>query len=147
MPINESTVMKARLAEWISENVTVMNEKKRENVMHTFSFIELLNRGRHSALWKWRPPHQNAMHFWEKTGLLAILDVNELASLVPKAFADTSRFFTDYNTIDDSVLANEQMRRMTPDISHDFSCAIITRESRNRIHNYQRSKQSGRSGK
>jgi hypothetical protein len=23
--------------------------------IHTFSFIELLNRGRHSALWKWRP--------------------------------------------------------------------------------------------
>jgi hypothetical protein len=23
--------------------------------IHSFSFIELLNRGRHSALWKWRP--------------------------------------------------------------------------------------------
>jgi hypothetical protein len=26
-----------------------------ESYIHTFSFIELLNRGRHSALWKWRP--------------------------------------------------------------------------------------------
>ena len=27
--------------------------------IHTFSFIELLNRGRHSALWKWRPPRHD----------------------------------------------------------------------------------------
>ena len=30
---------------------------------HTFSFIELLNRGRHSALWKWRPPRHDGRRF------------------------------------------------------------------------------------
>ena len=48
LPINESAVMKEHLAAWISEGVTIMNEKKREKVVHC----------------------------WEKTGLLAILDVN-----------------------------------------------------------------------
>ncbi len=33
MPINESAIMKAHLAEWISESVTVMNEKNQEKVM------------------------------------------------------------------------------------------------------------------
>ena len=63
LPINESAVMKAHLAEWISESVAVMNEKKQVKVVHC----------------------------WEKTGLLAIWDVNERAALVPKAFADVSR--------------------------------------------------------
>ena len=31
-----------------------VNSRSVQNI-HTFSFIELLNRGRHSALWKWRP--------------------------------------------------------------------------------------------
>ena len=31
--------------------------------IHTFSFIELLNRGRHSALWKWRPPRHDGRRF------------------------------------------------------------------------------------
>ncbi len=45
LPINESAVMmKAHLAEWISEGVAIMKEKKRQKVVHC----------------------------WEKTGLLAI---------------------------------------------------------------------------
>ena len=35
----------------------------RESYIHTFSFIELLNRGRHSALWKWRPPRHDGRRF------------------------------------------------------------------------------------
>ena len=34
LPINESAVMNEHLAEWISEGVTIMNEKNRENVVH-----------------------------------------------------------------------------------------------------------------
>ena len=100
LPINESAVMKAHLAEWISESVTVMNEKKQEKVMHCWEL--------------------------EKTGLLAIWDVNEQATLVPKAFADTSRLFPGNNNNDDSGLANEEDDN-APELSHDFSCAIVTR--------------------
>ena len=60
-----SAVMKARLAEWISEGVTIMNEKKREKVVHC----------------------------WEKTGLLAIWDINKRSVLAPQAFAQTARLF------------------------------------------------------
>jgi hypothetical protein len=53
LPINESAVMKAHLAEWLSESLslTTMNDKKREKVVHC----------------------------WKKTGLIAIWDVNEQA--------------------------------------------------------------------
>ncbi len=34
LPINESAVMKAHLAEWLSESVTTMNDKKTEKVVH-----------------------------------------------------------------------------------------------------------------
>lgn len=98
LPINESAVMKAHLAEWISKSVTVMNEKKREKVVHC----------------------------WEKTGLLAIWDVNERATMLPKAFADTSRLFPGNNHMDVRGLANEEDDN-EPELSNDFSCPIITR--------------------
>ena len=66
------------MAEWISESVNVMNDKKREKVVHC----------------------------WGKTGLLAIWDVNERAALVPKAFAETSRLFPS-SDIDNSGAVNE----------------------------------------
>jgi hypothetical protein len=49
MPINESAIMKAHLAEWIRERVTIMNKINRKKVVLC----------------------------WEKTGLLAIWDANE----------------------------------------------------------------------
>ena len=65
LPINESTVMKAHLAKWISEAVIKMNNKKSESVVHC----------------------------WEKTGLLAIWNVDERAHMAPKAFAEVARLF------------------------------------------------------
>ena len=58
LPINESKIMKAHLAEWISESAIIMKDKKRENVVHC----------------------------WEKTGILSIWNVDEWARLAPRAF-------------------------------------------------------------
>ena len=80
LPINESAVMKAHLAEWISESVIVMNDKKRENIVHC----------------------------WGKTGLLAIWDVNERAGLAPKAFAEVTRLFPGHEKDDTSGAVNDQ---------------------------------------
>ncbi len=83
-PINESAVIKAHLAAWISEGVLSMNEKKREKVVHC----------------------------WEKTGLQAIRDVNERAVLAPQAFAQTASLFSGHNHDDNSCVpvANEVIR-------------------------------------
>ncbi len=78
LPVNESAVMKAHLAEWISEGVTIMNKKRREKVVHC----------------------------WEKTGLLAIWDVNELAVLVPQDFIKVHVSFPA-NDADNSGVGNE----------------------------------------
>ncbi len=67
---------------------------------------------------------KKVMHSWQKTGLLAVWDVNAQATLVPKAFADTSRLFPGNNNYDDSGLANEEDDN-APELSHDFSCAIV----------------------
>jgi hypothetical protein len=95
LAISESAVTKAHLAKWISESVNFMNEKKQEKVVHC-----------------WGKTGQ-------KSGFLAIWDVNEQTTLVPKAFADTSRLFPGSNNIDDSGFANERMtmRLSSPMIS------------------------------
>jgi len=67
------------------------------------------------------------VHCWGKTGLLAIWDVDEQATLVPEASANTSRLFPGNTNIDDSGLSNEEDDN-APELSHDFSCAIITLE-------------------
>jgi hypothetical protein len=64
--------MKAHLAECISEGVTIMKEMKREKVVH----------------------------YWEKTGLLAIWDVNERPVLAPQAFSHTARLFPGHKNDD-----------------------------------------------
>ena len=97
LPINESAVMKAHLAEWISEAVTVMNEKKREKVVHC----------------------------WGKTGLLAIWDISERATLAPQAFAEAARLFPGRDNVDDSGVAN-QVDDSAPEQSSDFSSAVVT---------------------
>ena len=79
LPINESAVMKAHLAEWISEAVIVMNEKKRESIVHC----------------------------WEKTGILAVWNVNERASLSRNAFAETARLFPGHVNDDNSGEVND----------------------------------------
>ena len=94
LPINESAVKKAHLAEWISEGITIMNEKKRDKVVHC----------------------------WGKTGLLAIWDVNERAVLAPEAFSQTARLFPGHNNDDNSGLGNE-VDDSAPEKSADFSSA------------------------
>ena len=98
LPINESAVMKAHLAEWISESMTTMNDKKKEKVVHC----------------------------WKKTGLIAIWDVNERAILVPKAFAETARLFPGHDNVDNSGVANEEDDK-SPEQSVDFSSAMDTK--------------------
>jgi hypothetical protein len=79
LPINETVVMKAKLAEWISESVKVMNEKKQEKVKHC----------------------------WNKTGILAIWDVHERSMLTPQAFQEVARLFPSHDIADTSGVANE----------------------------------------
>ncbi len=97
LPINESAVMKAHLEAWISKGVTIMNEKKREKVVHC----------------------------WEKTGLLAIWDVNERAVLAPQAFSQTARLFPGHNNDDNSGVSNE-VDDSAPEKSADFSSSTTT---------------------
>lgn len=98
LPINESAVMKAHLAEWISKGVTIMNEKKREKVVHC----------------------------WEKTGLLAIWDVNERAVLVPRALSQTARLFPGHAYDHDNSGVGNDVDDSAPEKSSDFSSATTT---------------------
>jgi hypothetical protein len=42
---------------------TVLLEQNKLLGIHSFSFIELINRGSHFALWKWRPPRRDGRRF------------------------------------------------------------------------------------
>ncbi len=82
LPINESAVMKALLAEWISKSVSVMNDSDSDKKL------------------------ENVVHCWGKTGLLPIWDVMERAGLAPKALAETSRLFPSRNNVVNSSAVN-----------------------------------------
>ena len=101
LPINESAVMKAHWADWLSESLslTTMNDKKREKVVHC----------------------------WKKTGLIAFWDVNERAILTRKAFAATARLFPGHDNVDNSGVVNEEDDK-EPEQSVDFSSAVDTQK-------------------
>ncbi len=91
--------MKAHLAEWISKGVTIMNEKKREKVVHC----------------------------WEKTGLLAIWDVNERAVLTPQGFSQTAHLFPGHHNDDNSGVGNEVDDSAPKLLLQDLLCfALVT---------------------
>ena len=79
LPINETAVMKAKLAEWISESVVIMNERKRVKVEHC----------------------------WRKTGLLDIWDVEKRSFLMTTAVSEISRLFPNSQHVDQSGVSNE----------------------------------------
>ena len=95
LPINESTVMKAHLAEWIREAVIKMNDKKSQSVVHC----------------------------WEKTGLLAIWNVDERACMAPNPFAEVARLFPGHEKDDTSGAVNDIDIQEQFD---DFSCRVAT---------------------
>ena len=65
LPINETTFMKAKLAEWISQSVQDMNEKMRSKDEHC----------------------------WRKTGILDAWDIAKRPDLMIKAAEDVRRLF------------------------------------------------------
>ncbi len=81
---------------------------------------------------------EKVVNCWGKTRLLAIWDVDELASLVPKAFADVS--FQDTITL---MLVAWLMRRMRMRLSYPVISAVqlshvIYGEYGNKGHNTQK---------
>jgi len=87
--------MKAHLAEWISEAVIKMNDKKSESVVHC----------------------------WEKTGLLAIWNVNERACMAPNPFAEVAGLFPGHEKDDTSGAVNDIDIQEQFD---DFSCRVAS---------------------
>jgi hypothetical protein len=65
------------------------------------------------------------VHCWEKTGLLAIWDVNERSVLAPQAFSQTERLFPGHGNDDNSGVGSE-VDDSAPEKSADFSSATIT---------------------
>ena len=79
LPINETPFMKAKLAEWISQSVEDMNEKKKSKVEHC----------------------------WRKTGLLAAWDAEQLPELMRKAALELKRLFPNSEDEDHSGHRND----------------------------------------
>ena len=108
MPINETTVMKAKLAEWINCAVDEMNTKKREKPVHC----------------------------WSKTYFLDIWDVEKRPFLFEKAQSERTRLFPNADNEDlsgennevDDILETSQFGQPVQSFVDEVTGNVLTQE-------------------